>query len=163
MSKSIDLDIVCQACDGTGLYVGMAERDGAAVVCSRCTGSGKYAYHFEYTPFEQRAATPSSVTRVHVGRGYVLSPQHPACNGGVPANEYTPGMIVPADEQLYCPYLYTHQDWCAQPEVLYEGCCPSAPVVIGSRISECKHWESKAECWRLFHANAPESARREVS
>jgi len=31
----------CSACKGTGLYVGMAEREGAAVVCSRCKGTGK--------------------------------------------------------------------------------------------------------------------------
>ena len=42
--------IECQACGGTGLYKGMAERDGAAVVCSCCNGTGKT--EFTYNEFE---------------------------------------------------------------------------------------------------------------
>lgn len=162
MSRSIDLQIRCQACDGTGLYVGMAERDGSAVVCSRCKGSGNYAYHFEYEPFVERTAPPEGVTRVHLARGYVLSPKHPDCSG-IPVNEYEPGMVVPADEGLYCPYLYTHQVWCAKPEKRHPDYEPAAPVLAGRYISSCKHWDSKAECWALFHANAPASAKEQVS
>jgi hypothetical protein len=40
MSGLISIDVECPACDGTGLYSGMGERDGAAVVCSRCSGTG---------------------------------------------------------------------------------------------------------------------------
>jgi DnaJ-class molecular chaperone len=72
MKQSIDLDIVCQSCQGTGLYVGMAERDGAAVVCSTCEGTGRYAYHFEYKPFTERAKPPRKIKSVHVARGYVI-------------------------------------------------------------------------------------------
>jgi len=48
MKEKIELDIVCQSCDGTGLYKGFAEKDGAAVVCSRCDGTGKEHYVFVY-------------------------------------------------------------------------------------------------------------------
>jgi hypothetical protein len=164
MSKQhISLDIVCQSCSGTGLYVGMAERDGAAVVCSGCKGSGKYAYRFEYEPFEARRPAPKGVERVHLARGYILSPKHPDCDGGVPVSEYEPGMTVPADEKLYCPYLYTGQDFCSKPEQRYPDSPPSAPISAGSYISNCKHWENKADCWLIFHAEAPEDARRQVS
>jgi hypothetical protein len=156
----ISLDVVCKSCGGTGLYVGLAERDGAAVVCTTCTGSGKAVY--QYQPFQGRMAAPSSVTSVHVGRGYVLGAD-PRCDGGVPIGDYEPGMVVPADEQLYCPYLYTSQAWCARPEVLYPGSAPSAPLMLGSRISECKHWDDKAECWRRFHAEAPSEAKGQTS
>lgn len=37
MTRTIIIE--CQACKGTGLYKGMAERDGAAVVCSHCHGT----------------------------------------------------------------------------------------------------------------------------
>lgn len=160
--RSIDLAIVCQSCDGTGLYVGVAERDGSAVVCYRCTGSGNYAYHFEYEPFVERRPAPEGVTRVHVGRGYVLSPKHPQCTG-IPVSEYEPGMSVPADEQLYCPYLYTHQGWCAKPEKWHPDYEPAAPVELGAYISDCKHWDDKADCWRLFHADAPATVKEQVS
>lgn len=165
--QTIDLQIVCQSCDGTGLYVGMAERDGSAVVCYCCKGSGSYAYHFEYEPFESRRPAPEGVTRVHVGRGYVLSPNHPQCDG-IPVAEYTPGMIVPADEQLYCPFLYTHQEWCAKPVTpsWRPGEPPGprdTPLLAGQRISSCPLWDDKADCWRLFHANAPADVKEQVS
>lgn len=161
--RVISLDIVCQSCDGTGLYVGRAERDGASVVCHRCTGSGKYAYRFEYEPFESRRPAPDGVTRVHVARGYVLSPQHPQCDGGVPVSDYEPGMAVPADESLYCPYLYTNQGWCAKPEPWHPDYPPAAPVSAGTYISNCKHWPYKADCWRMFHESAPDSAKEQTS
>lgn len=157
--KSIDLDIVCKSCGGTGFYVGMAERDGAAVVCTTCTGSGKQAYHFEYEPFDQRAPTPRGIQRVHVSRGYVLSEQHPQCDGGVPVGEYEPGMTVPADENLYCPYLYTGQQWCARPDPKWG----SAPITAGRYISDCPHWAEKADCWTKFHAEAPADQKRQAS
>ena len=34
MKKVVEFDEQCMACGGTGLYVGMAECDGAAVVCT---------------------------------------------------------------------------------------------------------------------------------
>ncbi len=169
MSKqSIKLDIVCQSCAGTGLYVGLAERDGSAVVCYQCKGTGKYAYQFEYEPFAARRPAPKSVTRVHVSRGYVLSEKHPDCGGGMPITEYEPGMIVPADERLYCPFLYTGQAWCAKPESppWRAGEKPGprdTPLSAGQGIDACKHWDNKADCWALFHASAPKTAKRQVS
>ncbi len=50
--KSFEYECECGACDGTGLYVGMGERDGAAVVCSRCGGTGKQTNKIEYKTFD---------------------------------------------------------------------------------------------------------------
>ena len=49
--KSIKIE--CKACNGTGLYVGMAERDGVAVQCHNCNGNGWVIY--EYNEFTERA------------------------------------------------------------------------------------------------------------
>lgn len=143
----IEVAIACKACDATGLYVGMAERDGTAVVCCRCHGTGHDT--FTYTPFTERQAPPSTVARVHVARGYALSNQHPGCQGGTPITEWKPGQVVPADEQLYCPYLYTNQDWCAQ----RPGQHHDSPLGAGDWISDCPFWSEKAECWRAYHAD----------
>jgi hypothetical protein len=72
-------------------------------------------------------------------------------------------MVVPADEKLYCPYLYTGQEWCAKPEKWHPEYPPAAPILAGQHISECKHWENKADCWRLFHAEAPKKAKRQLT
>lgn len=153
----ISVQAVCNACGGTGLYIGMAERDGVAVVCSTCNGSG--AMTVRYTPFKRQLPAPASVTSVHVARGYVLGDKHPACDGGLPIEQWKQGVIVPADEKLYCPYLYTHQDWCAHPRDP-ENNHNNAPMLWG-RIDECPYWIEKDECWKRFHADpkAPEQTR----
>jgi hypothetical protein len=42
----------CGACRGTGLYRGMAEPEGVAVICLTCKGTG--CKELTYTPFTQR-------------------------------------------------------------------------------------------------------------
>ena len=54
MKHTIEFDQKCKSCKGTGLYVGMGERDGAAVVCHRCDGTGKYHFKHEYEDFDGR-------------------------------------------------------------------------------------------------------------
>lgn len=46
------IEIECQACNGTGLYVGFAEPLGTAVICYGCDGTGKVT--FTYRPFIKR-------------------------------------------------------------------------------------------------------------
>jgi hypothetical protein len=42
----------CESCGGTGLYSGMCEAKGTAVVCISCDGTG--CYEIRYKPFERR-------------------------------------------------------------------------------------------------------------
>lgn len=141
----VSVSAVCRSCKGTGLYVGMAERGGAAVVCSTCKGTGETTVTYE--PFVRRADPPESVTSIHVARGYTLDPAHHLCDGGIPVEQWEPGKSVPADEKLYCPFLYTQQDWCAHPDPKWGG----SPVGVGGLISECPLWNEKAECWQRYH------------
>ncbi len=46
------VEVVCEACDGTGLYHGFAEAPGVFVICLKCNGSGCFRIH--YNPFESR-------------------------------------------------------------------------------------------------------------
>lgn len=46
------VDAECSSCGGSGLYRGMAEKPGTAVVCLRCDGSGKQVIRYE--PFVSR-------------------------------------------------------------------------------------------------------------
>ncbi|HME71144.1 MAG TPA: hypothetical protein VKM54_14915 [Myxococcota bacterium] len=40
MSQTLKIEVECESCDGTGLYRGMAEPPGVAVICLNCRGSG---------------------------------------------------------------------------------------------------------------------------
>ena len=63
--------VECCACRGTGLYRGMAEPKGVAVVCLRCDGSG--CAELEYTPFAARKRR-DDVQTVRLSRGsFILS------------------------------------------------------------------------------------------
>lgn len=42
----------CEACGGSGVYVGFAEPNGIGVVCLQCQGSGCQTIH--YVPFTER-------------------------------------------------------------------------------------------------------------
>ena len=48
----LSVESECESCDGTGLYCGMAEPKGTAVVCLSCNGTGCRTIH--YTPFSRR-------------------------------------------------------------------------------------------------------------
>jgi urease gamma subunit len=144
MSESVQIE--CKSCDGTGLYIGVAEHDGAAVVCYRCKGTGEDTITF--ARFIERRPPTKPVSRVHVARGYVLSPNHPDCAGGVAYQDWTPGMDVPADERLYCPMVYTNQEYCA-----FRTEDGDARPGIGQRIADCEYWHVKAACWVRYHAD----------
>lgn len=154
----VTVAIECKSCKGTGLYVGLAERDGTAVVCHTCHGTGETKT--TYRPFVERQPAPKGVQRVHLAMGYVLSTKEPRCSGGVPVQEWAPGVPVPPDEPLYCPYLFTGQEWCAFKETKSyttsdgeQHTYQTAPIGAGMFISSCPRWPDKAACWERYHAD----------
>ena len=56
----------CAACGGTGLYRGMAEPAGVAVVCVQCKGTG--CFGLTYKPFVSRQPR-TDVQFVHCSKG----------------------------------------------------------------------------------------------
>ncbi len=60
------VDAECGSCRGTGLYRGMAEPKGVAVVCLTCQGTGCQA--IKYTPFNTRKHR-TDVKTVQLSRG----------------------------------------------------------------------------------------------
>jgi len=50
MKQTVDTE--CSSCGGTGLYCGMCEPKGTAVICCRCGGTG--CEKISYTPFTRR-------------------------------------------------------------------------------------------------------------
>lgn len=65
----------CESCSGTGLYRGMCEGPGMAVVCLRCNGTG--CQEIRYRPFTKRKPR-RDVKRVHLSRGtFIVGPVGP--------------------------------------------------------------------------------------
>ena len=143
-SVCIEFDEECQSCKGTGLYVGMAERDGYAVVCHTCGGTGCHHFRHMYQPFSARREN-DAVTRV-------LQVNPGICAGG--AKDFggllrcawealpDPTAFPPATEMraFTCPaWWYQSADYDKMPR--WNECRP-----IG-KFSECPRFCRKAECW----------------
>jgi hypothetical protein len=146
------IDRACYACRATGLYVGIAERDGAAVVCYRCKGSGCERVITEWDDFEGRQSRPE-VTRVYqvnpgivigVGKGREFDLED---FGGMPADDWRDGKPFPPGSEnrnWTCPaWWYQSADYEKKPN--WDECGFGA-------FSSCKHFPEKSKCWARWDA-----------
>lgn len=60
----------CPDCHGTGLYSGMCEAKGDAVVCITCEGKG-WIWHY-YTPFTGRRKK-TGIKKIRYSNGYMMA------------------------------------------------------------------------------------------
>jgi hypothetical protein len=154
MSKMITVCVECNSCGGTGLFQGMAEREGSAVICSSCNGSGRET--LSYTPFNARKFK-KGVKRVFKSSfGYMHGVGKHDCKdgsiidfdaGGCSYEEWLNGTEPKPVETLYCPYIWSNHGIGDEPLL---DC--KEDVKLGSRISDCKKYGSKAECWKEFNS-----------
>lgn len=155
MSK-IELKIVCKSCGGTGIYVGMGERDGAGVICHTCDGTGCQNYTFEYTPFKKRKKR-EDVKRVFLGGyDYCLRTKPITLNNGifidfskegVSYKEFLDGKIPKHIKQLACP-MRADQSACHKIKGFTDKCSKLNGGWV-SYIPDCKCKDKKA-CWERF-------------
>lgn len=83
----------CEICGGTGLYRGMCEGLGVAVVCLNCDGTG--CQEIRYRPFVKRKLR-KDVKHVHLSRGtFVAGPVGPA-QDSVTYKEFLEGKLPSA-------------------------------------------------------------------
>jgi hypothetical protein len=158
----IELVIECPACNGTGVYQGMCERGGTAVICHRCDGTGAYTYRFEYNLFQGRQINPN-VDRVYESSyDYVISTgilEFKTESGpisinmdkeGVSYKEFLQGKMPKHIESLRCP-LRADQDACHKIKGFVDECESLNGGWIGT-ISSCKYQPFKHKCWERFNA-----------
>lgn len=148
--KKIQIECACQSCKATGLYVGMAERDGAAVVCHTCKGTGKDVHTFEYEDFTGRRHR-KGVQQVYevnpgicIGVGKERQYQLPDF-GGMPYGEWVEGkpFTVGMENRAFtCPaWWYQSADYKKKPE--WKEC------EFGS-FSSCSSFTQKSKCWERW-------------
>ena len=151
----IEFDQQCKSCKGTGLYVGICERDGAAVVCHTCNGTGCHHVKIEYDDFESRKEQ-HDVKRVFeasvgmcIGKGknnkYVLSDF-----GGMPYREWIQDFPFPPKSemrQFVCPaWWYQSVDYDKKPDWDDE----HRQCGWGGSFSGCKYFPEKDGCWHRW-------------
>lgn len=152
---TIEYDAECTACKATGLYVGMGEHDGAAIVCSHCNGTGKVHKVIKYRDFEKRKKK-RNVKRVYktnpgIGIGEGHSEKYGKLKletfGGMPYKDWFAGKPFPAKSEMRkftCPaWWYQSADYDKKPE--WKRC--RGPW---SAFRDCEHFKNKEECWARF-------------
>lgn len=154
-------DIQCKECKGTGLFKGMGERDGWAVVCHKCKGSGCYHFKFEYEAFHGRVKCDNVQQVVEVNPGIVLTTRgadrtytHESF-GGQPYESWCKDEPFPPgseNREFCCPASwYQSADYGAQPK--WEECAG-----VGA-FSACRCFRGKAGCWERFDSDRAELER----
>jgi hypothetical protein len=155
--KKIEMEIECQACKGSGVYTGMGEREGAAVVCHKCDGTGAYQYKFSYNEFTGRKQR-DDVARVYKsGYGYVISTGNVKFGDvdidmdkeGVSYQEFMNGHMPKHSESIACPML-ADQGLCHKIPGFVDECMELNGGWVG-QISSCKNQCNKRDCWKRFN------------
>ena len=135
----------CSKCGGNGLYVGMAERDGAAVVCRTCDGTGRVERRHEYYEFSGRRER-EDITQVYAtSAGIVLAPN--VVFGGVSYSEWKerPESVYDRGVELrqhVCPKWWAQS--VGKPGPAWK------PCVQVNRFSDCWYFGDKSACWAAW-------------
>ncbi len=147
----IEFDEKCQTCGGTGLYVGLAEHDGAGIVCIRCKGTGIVHFKHEYEE-PVKHVRRNDVTRVYESNpGIVLKTNsEKGCSladfGGMSFDDWDVGKPFPkgSENRLFvCPaWWYQSVDYKKKPD--WDIC------TFGGTFSGCDHFGNKDKCWKRF-------------
>ena len=149
----IEFDAKCESCNGSGLYVGMAEKDGAAIVCVSCKGTGKVHEVITYEDFEKKKKR-RGVKRVFkcncgIGIGAGKTDKHGQISledfGGMPYKDWFAGKKFPPKSEMRkfsCPvWYYQSADYDKKPH--WKECG------FGS-FRDCKYFSTKEKCWDRF-------------
>lgn len=83
----------CGDCGGTGLYSGMCEKEGTAVVCLRCGGTG--CEEIRFTPFERRKGR-RGIHTVSLSRGSFIATGVGATGRSISYQEFQSGKMPTA-------------------------------------------------------------------
>ena len=151
MTKVIELDEKCKECHGTGLYVGMGERDGFAVVCYNCKGTGCHHFRYEYEDFTNRIIRDGIARILQTNPGICVglgeNNQYGYSDfGGMPYKDwldgkpFTPGMEM---RRFTCPaWWYQTADYKKKPTW--------CECMLGRSFCNCPSFNNKETCWERW-------------
>jgi hypothetical protein len=155
----VELDYECQACKGTGIYKGMAERDDFGVVCHSCDGTGKAHFKFEYDDFTTRRKRNNVKQVLEVNPGIIAgageNQQYTLDSfGGMRYEDWFAGKPFPPKSemrQFTCPAWWYQSanhhlkpDWCMEYGFGF------------GYFSNCPRFSQKELCWARFDKEHPE-------
>ncbi len=149
MKKRFEVDQKCQTCEGTGLYSGFAEKDGASVVCRDCQGTGHFIFAHEYEVFTERAEKNDTKWVIQINPGIEVHERtgsHLSDFGGMSYEDWKHGRQFSKGMEMRkftCPaWWYGLIDLLKVPK--WDECTSEASC------RECKYFPTKDRCWSRF-------------
>jgi hypothetical protein len=149
----LEFDEECHDCRGTGVYKGMAEREGFAVECYSCKGTGKHHAKYEYDDFSGKKMRENISTVIKTNPGIVVGIDE-TCGitkehfGGMSYEEWFNGKPFPLKSEMRkytCPaWWYQSADYKLKPD--WDWCNLS----LGRTFSQCRYFDTKEKCWERF-------------
>lgn len=138
----------CEVCKGTGLYKGMAERDGIAVVCHTCKGTGKVYRAIKYEEFTEREVRPDVKRVIQTNPGICVGVTSETDDrfGGMTYKEWLAGKAFQPGMEMrlhVCPaWWYQSVNYDLKPQ--WDECNRCG------LFFNCKQFENKADCWKRW-------------
>jgi len=150
----IEFDCECESCKGTGLYVGLCEKDGFSVICHTCNGTGKIHQTIQYKDFTKRHFRKGVIQVVQASCGICmgLGKTDDGKNlnydsfGGIRYAEWLKGKNFPNKSEMReftCPaWFYQSVEYSKKPD--WNRCRG-----FGG-FSGCQHFPEKKLCWERW-------------
>jgi hypothetical protein len=139
----IEFDQRCESCDGTGVFVGMAERDGFAVQCRTCKGEGHYEVRIEYDDFEKLERREGVKRVILWNPGIILAGKDLDAYGGLSYDDWLNGKEFGPGTEMR---RYTCPAWFMQRGTIWDKCTDT----LGRAYSQCPHFRDKESCWKQW-------------
>lgn len=149
---TIEIEQECPACQGTGVYIGMAERDGACVVCYKCKGTGEYKHSISYKKFEGKKLNPKALWVYQCNPGICVGNNDKvkfSDFGGMPYDFWKSGkeFKVGMEDRLHtCPAWY-YQTCNEELKPHWDECFAN----LGRTFSSCRFFSTKELCWERWN------------
>ena len=150
--NQLEFDQMCDACKGTGVYQGLAERDGAAVVCYECKGTGIVHTIIKYENPPAHRLFKWGVERVYEWSGGLVIGKSEELGltlesfGGMPYQDWL-------DDKPFPPKSENRAFMC--PTWWYQGKTPRHEIDwceahLGMRFNRCPKFCDRAKCWERW-------------
>ena len=144
-----EFDAKCKSCKGTGLFAGMAEHDGMAVVCYKCKGAGTVHHVIRWDDPPRVPPTRDDVAWViekSAGIGTGINDELPLGSfGGMSYQDWREGkpFVRGMEMRAYaCPAIW-YQGTPTSVTMKWDEC------VIGA-FQKCSEFANMADCWARY-------------
>jgi hypothetical protein len=152
MQKIIEFDEQCNACKGTGIYVGIAERDRCGIICRDCKGTGKVHFVHEYEEFTGIIKRNDVDIVVEDSHGITIDKEYSRRFKRLTYRDWLMGKPFEIDMTFVtgslCPIRWLQSIGLEKKkEIHHKKYCRT----IAGQFSDCSLFSNQQQCWKIYN------------